>query len=188
MPSLCRPIPVCPLSVVCVHGLYMSTVHFHTHTHTSLARSQCFHSAGQFLCVHCQWCGSTVCICPLFTFTHTHLTSTLSMLSLCWPIPVCPLSVLCVHGLYMSTVHFHTHTTELARSECLLSAGPFLCVHFQWCVSTFCICPLFTFTHTHLTSTLSMLSLCWPIPVCPLSVLCVHGLYMSTVHFHTHTT
>ena len=146
----CRPIPVCPQSVVCVHGLYMSTVHFHTHTHTSLARSQCFHSAGQFLCVHCQWCVSMVCICPLFTFIHTlpkyhtvnafsllanscvstvsgvcprsvyvhcslsythYLSTTQSMPSLCWPSPVCPLSVVCVHSLYMSTVHFHTHTT-----------------------------------------------------------------------------
>ena len=70
-------------------------------------------------------------------------------------IPVCPLSVLCVHGLYMSTVHFHSHTI----------------FHSQ-----------------------SMLSLCWPIHVCPLSlcvcplsVLCVPCLYMCTVYFQSYT-
>ena len=136
-----------------------------------------------FLCVHCQWCVSTVCICPLFTFIHSHyLTSTQLMHSLCWPIPVCPLSVVCVHSLYLSTVRFHTHTT-LSSTQSM----PSLCWSIQVysCVSTVSVvCPRSIYVHcslsyTHyLSTTQSMPSLCWPIPVCPLSVLCVHSLYI----------
>ena len=136
---------MCPLSVLCVHGLYMSTVRFHTHT-AELARRQYLLSAGQFLCVHCQWCVSTVSIYVHCTLSYTHyLSTTQSMPPLCWPIPVCPLSLVCVHSLYLSTVRFHTHTT-LSSTQSM----PSLCWSIQVysCVSTVCICPLFTFTHT----------------------------------------
>ena len=99
---------------------------------------------------------------------------------------VCPLSVY---------VHFSlSHTASLARSQCLLSAGPFLCVHCQWCVSTVCICPLFTFTHTlffthsqcfhsvgpfmcvrcQFVSVHCLLCVSTVSVLCPLSVVCVH--------------
>ena len=136
------------MSTVCICPLF-TFIHALPKYHSVNAFSLLAHLC-VFLCVHCQFCVSTVCICPLFTFTH-YLSSTQSMRSLCWPIIVCPQSVVCVHGLYMSTVRFHTHTAELARRQCLLSAGQFLCVHCQWCVSTVCICPLFTFIHTPLT-------------------------------------
>ena len=97
--------------MLCVHGLYMSTVHFHTR----------------------------------------YLSTTQSMPSFCWPIHVyfcvSTVCVVCQRSAYVHCSLSYTHTTSLARSQCVLSAGQFLCVHSQWCVSTVCICPLFTFIH-----------------------------------------
>ena len=131
---------------------------------------------------------STVCICPLFTFIHAHyLTSTQSMPSLCWPIPVCPQSVVCVHGLYMSTVRCHTHTT-LSSTQSM----PSLCWSIQVysCVSTVSVvCPLSVYVHCSLsythsrTSTPSMSSLCWPIPVYS-CVSTVSGVCPQSVYVH----
>ena len=118
-------------------------------------------------------CVSTVCICPLFTFTHTHthcLTSSQSMPSLGWPIPVCPLSVLCVRGL-------HNAFSLLANS----------------CVSTVSgVCPQSVYVHcslyTHyLSTTQSMPSLCWPIHSCVSTVsgVCPRCVYVHCSLSHT---
>ena len=105
-------------------------------------------------------------VCPLSVYVHCSLSLTHISLafSQCLHSAVCPLSVVCVHSLYMSTVHFHSHTIFHSQSmlslcwpihvcplsvcECPLSV---VCVHCQCCVSTVCC-------------------------VCPLSVLCVHSL------------
>jgi len=72
LPSLCWPTPeyscVSTVSVVCPLSVY---VHCSlSHTHTSLAHSQCLHSAGPLLCIP---------VCPLSVYvhcllSHTHLT------------------------------------------------------------------------------------------------------------------
>ena len=94
-------------------------------------------------------CVSTVCICPLFTFTHTH-------------------------------------TASLARSQCLLSAGQFLCVHCQCCVSTVCTCPLLTFIHTlpkyHSVNAFTLLAHSC---VSTVSVVCPRSVYVHCSLSHT---
>ena len=118
---------MCPLSVVCVHSLYMSTVHFHSHT--------IFHSQSMLsLCWPIHVCPLSVCECPL-SVVCVHCQCCVS--TLC---SVCPLSVLCVHCLYMSTVYFQSYTISLAHRQRLHCAVPpfegiftsYICTKHDW--------------------------------------------------------
>jgi len=114
LPSLCWPTPVyscvSTVSVVCPLSVY---VHCSlSHTHTSLAHSQCLHSAGPLLCIPV--CPLSVYVHCLLSHTHTSLAHSQCLHSagpfLC--IPVCPLSV------YVHCLLSHTHLTHAYHRPC----------------------------------------------------------------------
>jgi len=85
-------IPVCPLSVLCMrcqHNYVSCSLSLrHGLTHMMSMPLFCW----IMLCVLCQYCLSTVSICPLFTFRHM-LPYMQSVHPLYCLIPVCPLSM-----------------------------------------------------------------------------------------------
>ena len=149
---------MCPLSVVCVHSLYLSTVRFPTHTTLSSTQSM------PSLCwsIQVYSCVSTVSgVCPQSVYVHCSLSLThyfsltvnaftllahscVSAVSVCVSTVsvVCPLSLMCVHCQCCVSTLCSVSTVSVV---CPVSV---VCVHCQCCVSTVCICLLFTFSHT----------------------------------------